>query len=41
MEIAFIEAPAGANYFGSDAAFSGEHIFISYRGNTYSYTLKC
>ena len=40
-EAALIEAPAGANYFGSNAAFSGEHIFLSYRGNTYSYILKC
>lgn len=40
-EAALIAAPAGANYFGIDAAFSGEHIFLSYRGNTNSYTLKC
>ena len=40
-EAAIIEAPSDAKYFGTDAALSGKNIFISYRGNTYSYKLNC
>eukprot|EP00986_Skeletonema_menzelii_P013440 scaffold7852_cov151-Skeletonema_menzelii.AAC.5 len=36
-EAALIAAPGGAN----DAALSGEHIFLSYGGNTHSYILEC
>jgi len=40
-EAASIAAPAGANDFGTDAALFGEHIFLSYGGNTHSYILDC
>jgi len=40
-EAALIAAPAGANNFGIDAALSGDHIFLSYSGNTHSYILEC
>jgi len=40
-EAASIAAPAGANNFGADAALFGEHIFLSYDGNTHSYILDC
>eukprot|EP00985_Skeletonema_marinoi_P006673 scaffold2901_cov99-Skeletonema_marinoi.AAC.2 len=40
-EAALIAAPAGANNFGIDAALSGDHIFLSYSGNTHSYFLEC
>ncbi len=40
-EAASIAAPAGANNFGADAALFGDHIFLSYDGNTHSYILDC
>ena len=40
-EAAFVDAPAGAPAFGIDAAFVGEHLFLAYWGNIYSYILQC